>query len=305
MATNDLFIDRAVRDWVFVPLTIFIILMKLIMQYVHVMMTAVPAQGANPKPLSEVREAAAVARSVRLRTWGTWLPGPAFRMRKLYFVGPDSSGDASTNNNEVAAAAADGANDALAPNQNQSQKQGLFHAPVRSKPMHETFATDPSVMVDMMKRNLTGIVPQLVMGVVVSFFFSGFVMGRVPFSLSPRFRPMVQRGVDLASLDVAYFTSLSYYIMLLFALRGPFSLFFREDTVDETEALRRQMNPLAGAGGAMPGAPGGGFDAAAAYKTERQAYAAYEHEWVLGGAEGLALAAMREALKAHRGRKGR
>jgi hypothetical protein len=33
---NDLFIDRAVRDWVFVPLTIFIILMKLIMQYVHV-----------------------------------------------------------------------------------------------------------------------------------------------------------------------------------------------------------------------------------------------------------------------------
>jgi len=35
MAT-DLFIDRAVRDWVFVPLTIFIILMKLIMQYVHV-----------------------------------------------------------------------------------------------------------------------------------------------------------------------------------------------------------------------------------------------------------------------------
>ena len=35
MAT-DLVIDRAVRDWVFVPLTIFIILMKLIMQYVHV-----------------------------------------------------------------------------------------------------------------------------------------------------------------------------------------------------------------------------------------------------------------------------
>jgi hypothetical protein len=272
------------------------------------MMTAVPSQGANPKPLSEVREAAAVARSVRLRTWGTWLPGPAFRMRKLYFVGPDGGADAASNNdnNEVAAAAAAAAdaNGALAPNQNQSQRQGLFHAPVRSKPMHETFATDPSVMVDMMKRNLTGIVPQLVMGVVVSFFFSGFVMGRVPFSLSPRFRPMVQRGVDLASLDVAYFTSLSYYIMLLFALRGPFSLFFREDTVDETEALRRQMNPLAGAG-AMPGAPGGGFDAAAAYKQERQAYAAYEHEWVLGGAEGLALAAMREALKAHRERKGR
>ena len=44
------------------------------------------------------------------------------------------------------------------------------------------------------------------MGTMVTFFFSGFVMGKVPFSLSPRFRPMLQRGVDLASLDVSYFT---------------------------------------------------------------------------------------------------
>lgn len=256
------------------------------------MMTAAPAQGATPKPLSEVKEAAAVARSQRLRAWGTWLPEPAYRMRKLYFVGPDNNGA------DAEADALEGSNNNNADGrpQQQQQRQGVFHAPVRSKPMHEAFATDPSAMVDMMKRNLTGVVPQLVMGVVVSFFFSGFVMGRVPFSLSPRFRPMVQRGVDLASLDVAYFTSLSYYIMLLFALRGPFSLFFREDTVDETEALRRQMNPMMGGG--MPGAPGG-FDAAAAYKAERAAHAAFEHEWVLGGAEGLALAAMREALKAH------
>jgi hypothetical protein len=44
------------------------------------------------------------------------------------------------------------------------------------------------------------------MGTAVTFFFSGFVMGKVPFGLSPRFRPMLQRGVDLASLDVSYFT---------------------------------------------------------------------------------------------------
>jgi len=266
-------------------------------------MTAAPAQGATPKPLSEVKEAAAVARSQRLRAWGTWLPEPAYRMRRLYFAGPDGGADDAEGALERGGgggASADGGADGRPQQQQQQQQQqrrGVFHSPVRSKPMHEAFATDPSAMVDMMKRNLTGVVPQLVMGVVVSFFFSGFVMGRVPFSLSPRFRPMVQRGVDLASLDVAYFTSLSYYIMLLFALRGPFSLFFREDTVDETEALRRQMNPMMGGG--VAGAPGG-FDAAAAYKAERQAHAAFEHEWVLGGAEGLALAAMREALKAHR-----
>ena len=33
---------------------------------------------------------------------------------------------------------------------------------------------------------------QLAMGWVVNFFFNGFVMGKVPFPLSPRFKPMLQ-----------------------------------------------------------------------------------------------------------------
>ncbi len=51
----------------------------------------------------------------------------------------------------------------------------------------------------------------------------------------------MQRGVDLPSLDVTYFTSLSYYILLLFGLRGVFMLFFRENTIDETQMYRQQM----------------------------------------------------------------
>lgn len=42
-----------------------------------------------------------------------------------------------------------------------------------------------------------------------------------------RYRGDGQRGIDLASLDVSYFTSLSYYILLLFGLRGAFALVFR------------------------------------------------------------------------------
>ena len=37
-----------------------------------------------------------------------------------------------------------------------------------------------------------------------------------------------QRGVDLPSLDVTYFTSLSYYILLLFGLNGLMRMLFRE-----------------------------------------------------------------------------
>jgi len=223
--------------------------------------------------------------------------------------------------------------------------------------MHETMVTDPSMMADMMKKNLTGMVPQvggeglwvglgldpslglglgcnadaasgthtapflqhqqshnpkpkvhtaastphppppnpqtdtpphpqILMGTLVTFFFSGFVMGKVPFGLSPRFRPMLQRGVDLASLDVAYFTGLSYYILLMFSSRGPFSLVFREDTVDESEVMRRQMT--------MGMTPGAGFDAAGVFKSEKAAWEATTHEWGLDGAEGEALAVLRK-----------
>jgi hypothetical protein len=69
------------------------------------------------------------------------------------------------------------------------------------------------------------------MGMVVNFFFTGFVLGKIPFPLSPRFKLMLQRGLDLVSLDVSYFTSLSFYILLLFGLRGVFSLIFRYDVL--------------------------------------------------------------------------
>lgn len=68
---------------------------------------------------------------------------------------------------------------------------------------------------------------QLALGALVNFFFSGFILGRIPFALSPKFRIMLQRGIDLPSLDPSYFTSLSYYILLLFGLRGVLTLMFR------------------------------------------------------------------------------
>ena len=62
---------------------------------------------------------------------------------------------------------------------------------------------------------------------MVNFFFSGFILGRIPFALSPKFRIMLQRGIDLPGLDPSYFTSLSYYLLLLFGLRGVLTLLFR------------------------------------------------------------------------------
>ena len=77
--------------------------------------------------------------------------------------------------------------------------------------------------------------------------------------------------MDLPSLDVAYFTSLSYYILLLFGLRGVFMLFFREATIDETQMYRQQMGLGGGGPGANPMAAMAGGDPNKALEAERAA----------------------------------
>ncbi|GIL50129.1 hypothetical protein Vafri_6437 [Volvox africanus] len=249
---HPLLLDHAVRDWVFIPLTLAIVLMKLLTQYMHQLFNTPPPTN---KELKEVREMQAVARAGRLRGFGRVIPETSFKMRKDYFAG----------------------------------EKGVFSQKAVTRSPQEAMATDPSVMVDMMKKNLTGMVPQLAMGMVVNFFFQGFVIGKVPFPLSPRFKPMLQRGIDLVSLDVSYFTSLSYYILLLFGLRGAFSLVFREDVIDETEVMRRQMNPMA----ASPM----GVDMDAMFKSEKAALAAVDYEWELESAEERAVDILRRQLK--------
>lgn len=121
--------------------------------------------------------------------------------------------------------------------------------------------SDPAMMTNMMKKQLTGTAPHLAMGFIVNHFFAGFIMGKVPFTLSPRFRAMLQRGIDMASLDVSYFTSLSFYILLLFGLRGILSLIFSGDVIDESAVMQQGM------GGSSPT-----FDAKSEFSGEKQRF---------------------------------
>merc|ERR1719247_1801972 len=52
---------------------------------------------------------------------------------------------------------------------------------------------DPSVMMNMMQGNMAQMVPQMAMMGIVNYFFSGFVLGKIPFALTPSFKGMLQR----------------------------------------------------------------------------------------------------------------
>jgi hypothetical protein len=249
----DLVLDKDVRNWVLLPLTLAILLLMLIRQYA----TTVFFSGATPSKasLGEIREKQAVTRAQLVRGNCSYIPEASYRQRRAFFIAKDT---------------------------------GVFTKKTEAKSAQEQMMSNPDMMTDMMKKNFSGIVPQIAMGAFVSFFFSGFILGKVPFPLSPSFRIMLQRGVDLPSLDVTYFTSLSYYILLLFGLRGVFMLFFRDEVVDETQMMRQQM-----AGG---GNPMGGPDPQKALEAEKAAFDMVEYKSKLEGIEVLATKVLKQRL---------
>ncbi|KAK3240899.1 hypothetical protein CYMTET_49303 [Cymbomonas tetramitiformis] len=190
--------------------------------------------------LKTVREGQSIIRSQRLRTNAGYIPATAFGLKKVVFT---------------------------------NKETGVFHENVESKTPANPFQamgqpTDPSQLLDMMKKNLSMVVPQILTFNWVNFFFSGFVVAKVPFPLTMRFRGMLQRGIELQALDVTYVSSLSWYFLNLIGLRGLFSIVLGENTIDDTQIMQQQMTMGVG-------------DAPKAYIQERENLELLKHQWIL------------------------
>ncbi|KAG7280839.1 hypothetical protein CRUP_010821 [Coryphaenoides rupestris] len=89
---------------------------------------------------------------------------------------------------------------------------------------------------------------------------------KVPFPLTLRFKPMLQRGIELLSLDASWVSSASWYFLNVFGLR----------TADQSRVMQDQMT---GAAMAMPPDPN------KAFKSEWEALEIVDHKWALESVE--------------------
>jgi hypothetical protein len=205
MTENLLILDPAIRDWVVLPMVLMVILVGMGRHYVQVLMKSSPM--ITEGDLAELRSKQILQQVQRLRFNGQHICANSFQRRKAYFI---------------------------------KKKTGLLRekTPPPVNPM-----SNPLAMVDMMKGNVTFMLPNFAMMGFVSYFFSGFVCLKVPFPLpSSRFRLMLQRGVDLNTLDVSYVSSLSWYFLVTFGLSGVYKLILGENVdIDDTKMMQQQV----------------------------------------------------------------
>jgi hypothetical protein len=240
-APTDLMLDPAIRDWVLIPIVVIMFLMGILRNNV----TKVLRKETPPKP-EQVLHNNQLMRVRRLRANAAYIPHASFAARKHYFCNKDSG--------------------------------VLMQKMEAANPM--AAMQDPNMMMNMMQGNMAMMVPQMAMMGIVNYFFSGFVLGKIPFPLTPSFKGMLQRGIALTTLDTAYVTSMSWYFLVMFGMRGLYSIVLGAGAeTDDTRMMQAQM------GMGAQGQPGQAPDMGKLFAAEAENMQIVEHKWFLDAAE--------------------
>ncbi|CAJ0928972.1 unnamed protein product, partial [Mesorhabditis belari] len=232
---TELLLDPALRTWVFLPIVVITFMIGVLRHYVSLLLMS-----KKKVELEQIQDGQYLIRSRLLRENGRFLPRSSFNMRRQF----------------------------LAHEENGYLSKAMKKPSKGSNPM-----ADPSAMTEMMKGNMLNMVPMIVVGGWINWTFSGFVTTRLPFPLTLRFKPMLQRGVDLISLDTAWVSSASWYFLCVFGLRSIYTLVLgEENAADQSKIMEDQMSNQAMA------AP---QDPKAAFKAEWEALTMHQHLFAL------------------------
>lgn len=263
MVNYELVLDPAIRNWVVLPMMLLMTFVGIGRSYGQQLMKSDPKIGQTE--YDEIRYKQTIQRAERLRVMGQLINKRAYNSRKTYLHNPKPKAKDSDAESAVADAntSTSGGSTAVSAEGTISDHiDGLLQEKVPGA-VNPMTSGDPSAMIGMLKGNAIFMIPNFAMMSLTNYFFQGFVCLKVPFSMpSEHFKSMLQRGVDISTLDVSYVSSLSWYILLTFGLSGIYRLILDEGLeVDESKMMQAQMQM--GVGGPA------GFDANTAYKSAK------------------------------------
>ncbi|RFU34320.1 hypothetical protein B7463_g1960, partial [Scytalidium lignicola] len=239
--------DPQLFYWILIPITVVMILTGILRHYATVLMAPTPKKQDRPT----LREQRSLLRGVTLRTNGNVITRNSFETRKNYLVSAYEAGEFLK----------------------EPEKKGQA-AP---NPM-----TDPAAMegmMGMMKGNMAMIIPQtLIMG-WINAFFSGFVIIKLPFPLTIKFKSMLQAGVATRDMDPQWMSSISWYVLCIFGLQPVFNYLLGSDNA--ASQMQQQMGQMAPNQNMF----GPGVDPDKQFQGEAENLAVSTHNYILDGVE--------------------
>lgn len=215
-----LHLDPSIRNWVFFPLTAITVLVNLLMKYFSILLNqgkkdenkqaSKNADSGDFKSELQSRDIDikikhAINRSLKLRTNFMNISERGYKLRKAFFC---------------------------------KESEGFFCQRLENKAAE---MMNPNMMVDMLKKNVVNALYYILIFVGCGYFFSGFIMLKLPFGLTQKFRTMLQQGLNLPGLDVSYVSSISWCFILVFGLNGILQHFDGEDKFSILKEQEKMM----------------------------------------------------------------
>ncbi|CDU19066.1 hypothetical protein YYC_01973 [Plasmodium yoelii 17X] len=129
---------------------------------------------------------------------------------------------------------------------------GFFNeVPEQINPLDSFLKQDTSDLFGMMKNQIPFLILQLGLGFLINMFFSGYLVAKIPFPLTYKFKSTLQMGMDIELLDMKFVSSLSWYFLVMFCSSGLISIvdyFFLQDNDRSKNSpidnLMSSQNPL-------------------------------------------------------------
>jgi ER membrane protein complex subunit 3 len=238
--SDALLLDSAIRDWVLLPIAVVMFVTSLLRHHTTILLRKSSSVDAQQLQSGQLLQHAAC-----VRVNGGVLPPSVFEATRVALTA----------------------------------EQGVLarKAAHKANPMDNP-ALDPSMMTGMLTNNMAMIVPQIALVSWVSFFFSGFVLVKLPFPSTLRFKLMLQQGIALDSIDPSYVSSLSLYFLTMFGLRGVLYIALGEGNKGDDMALMQQQQQQFGGAGQAP-------DMSKLFAAERDNLALAQHNWIALDAE--------------------
>ncbi len=222
-------IDSSLRNWVFIPLTLITVCVSLLMKY----LTYIFNQGSEKKIKSETKTIEAFDYKTEMKNKDTDI------------VIKNAINRANLLKNNFMYISEKG-----------FKKRQAFFNEFFSRQFEDKQADfmNPNMMTDMLTRNISNAIYYISLFVVGGFFFSGYILLKLPFGLTRTFKSMMQQGLSLPDFDPSYVSAISWCLILVFGI-NPILQFFdggedfsmiEQQKQMMTQPLNLMSNPMTG-----------------------------------------------------------